>query len=137
MGPFGNIWRAGRQWNAAEWNRSPYDGTHYLTMGNNYAAAQTVSQTVTFPSNMIAATLNFAFYIASANPLGDDSLSVNLVTSGGTLGLNTATSQTTSSGWSYTTNRFIPYLGRECDFRAYAGMTASLDFCCAAYRSNH
>jgi hypothetical protein len=47
-------------------------------MGNYSGATQTVYQIVTFPSNLISASLSFYYQTVSANPLGDDALQVQI-----------------------------------------------------------
>src|SRR5208282_1828768 len=49
-------------------------GNGYLSMGNYSGATQSAYQTVTFPSNLIGATLSLYYETVSTNSYGDDTL---------------------------------------------------------------
>ena len=86
-------------------------GSGYLSMGNAYGATQWAYQTVTFPTNLIAATLSLDYEILSSDPNGDDTLTVDIANPSNVplITLGTVTSASTTSGYVYTATNFSTY----------------------------
>jgi uncharacterized repeat protein (TIGR02543 family) len=102
----------------------------YLSMGNASGQIQEVYQTITFPSNLIGATLSLEFDIVSSNPYGDDTLVIYITdTNRGTIleALGTNSSAYPTSGYVYGTTNFITYAGSDM-LSSYAGETVDLLF---------
>src|SRR5580658_7031449 len=55
---------------------TPYDGSQFLSMGNSLGQTEIVYQTVTLPTNTIAATLGLAYEALSSDPNQDDTFAV-------------------------------------------------------------
>jgi hypothetical protein len=109
----------------------PYDGAQYLSMGNAFGGTQVAYQTVTFPTNLIAATLNFAYDIVSGFPASDQ-ITVYITTPGASgtpllPALDSGSSQQPTGGWGYITNNFITYAGGNA-ISSYAGMSVNVEF---------
>jgi len=121
----------------APWN---FEGTvgvqfdaGYVSMGNANGAVQWVYQTITFPTNLIGATLSLANQTVSTDPNGDDTFSVWLTDNPPSsqdflqqLG-GTETSANPTSGWAYGSTNFISYEGSNI-LSSYAGETVNLLF---------
>jgi uncharacterized repeat protein (TIGR02543 family) len=102
----------------------------YVSMGNENDAFQWVYQTITFPTNLIGATLSVANETLSTDPNGDDTFSIYLDDTG----LNplqqlgtTITSANPTDGWAYGSTNFITYAGSNI-LSSYAGQTVNLLF---------
>jgi hypothetical protein len=108
-----------------------YDGAQYLSMGNanGNGTAQTVYQTVTLPTNLIGATLSFAYEILSSNPSGDDTFTVYITSSLGVplIDLGSVSSASTTTGWALATTNFISTTTSGA-ISAYAGQTVNVEF---------
>jgi uncharacterized repeat protein (TIGR02543 family) len=111
-----------------------YDGSQYLSMGNGFGPNQYVYQAVTFPTNLIGATLSLANEtFNNGDPNGDDFLSIWLAQGSGTsftylqqIG-GTASSANPNNGWAYGSINFINYAGSNI-LSSYAGETVDLLF---------
>jgi hypothetical protein len=99
-------------------------------MGNAIGVIQEVYQTITFPTNLIGATLSLANETLSTDPNGDDSFTIYLTTtnfgSAHQLG-TTVYSENPTSGWVYASTNFITYAGSNL-LSTYAGQTVDLLF---------
>jgi uncharacterized repeat protein (TIGR02543 family) len=106
-----------------------YPSPGYLSMGNINGGFQEVYQTVTFPADMIAASLSFYYNTESTDPNGDDTLAIYIAdTSLNVLQeLGGTTSATTTSSSIYTSTNFIQYAG-DGILSSYAGQTVDLVF---------
>jgi uncharacterized repeat protein (TIGR02543 family) len=102
----------------------------YVSMGNANGAVQYVFQTITFPTNLIGATLSLANETLSTDPNGDDSFSIWLTDTSldflQQLG-STIYSANPTSDWAYGSTNFITYAGSNI-LSSYAGETVDLLF---------
>jgi hypothetical protein len=111
-----------------------YDGDpQYLSMGNSSGQVQTASQTITFPTNLIGATLSLYYQTVSTDPAGDDLLEFDIVDANNNLVMRLAytysaypTSAYTYGYAPYTTN-FISYTESGV-LSSYAGETVKVLF---------
>ena len=107
-----------------------YDGAQYLSMGNanGNGSAQTVYQTVTLPTNLIGATLSFAYEILSTDQNGDDYFTVYITSSLGVPLIDLGSiSSATSFGWSVVATNFISVTTSGA-ISTYAGQTVNVEF---------
>jgi uncharacterized repeat protein (TIGR02543 family) len=109
----------------------PYDGAEYLSMGNFSGAVQYAYQTITFPTNLIGATLSLYYQTVSTDPNGDDFLYFEIRDTNNDVLIPLAYLQsaypTPNSAYvNYTTN-FITYAGSDT-LSSYAGQTVELYF---------
>jgi len=111
-----------------------YDGSQYLSMGNGFGPNQYVYQAITFPTNLIGATLSLANETFNlGDPNDDDFFSIWLAQGSGTsftylqqIG-GTASSANPNNGWAYGSINFINYAGSNI-LSSYAGETVDLLF---------
>jgi hypothetical protein len=106
-----------------------YAGAQYLSMGNFSGATQYAYQTITFPTNLIGATLSLYYQTVSGDPNGDDYLYFYIRDTNNSplIFLAYADSAHPTGGYvNYTTN-FIPYAGAGA-LSPYAGQTVELYF---------
>jgi hypothetical protein len=106
-----------------------YDGAQYLSMGNFSGAVQYAYQTVTFPTNLIAATLSLYYQTVSTDPNGDDDLYFYIMGTNNSprvLLAYTDSAYQTSGYVNYTTN-FSAYAGPNT-LSSYAGQTVEVYF---------
>ncbi|MGA2544551.1 MAG: Ig-like domain-containing protein, partial [Verrucomicrobiota bacterium] len=103
-------------------------GNGYLSMGNYSGATQSAYQTVTFPTNLIAARLSLYYEIVSTDPNGDDTLTIDIMDTNFIVleQLGYATSEFTNA-WVGATNNFITYPGSNT-LSSYAGQTVEVYF---------
>jgi hypothetical protein len=106
--------------------------TGYVSMGNQDNAVQWVYQTVTFPTNLIGATLSLANETLSTDPNGDDYFSIELADNSSSLNFlqqlgTTISSANPTDGWAYGSTNFITYAGSNI-LSSYAGQTVNLLF---------
>ncbi len=102
----------------------------YVSMGNANGAVQWVYQTITFPTNLIGATLALANETLSTDPNGDDSLSINLTDTGLTELQQIGPilySANPNGAYAYGSTNFITYAGSNL-LSSYAGQTVDLLF---------
>ncbi|GAB2840876.1 M4 family metallopeptidase [Pseudoduganella ginsengisoli] len=99
-------------------NEAAYDGTKYAYLGGNGATStESLTQTVTIPANVTAATLSFALHIDSAETTTTtayDKLVVTVKNSAGTvLGtLATYTNLNKATGYTVKSFNLLPYKGQ-------------------------
>jgi hypothetical protein len=111
----------------------PYDGAQYLSLGNANGAVGNAYQIVTFPTNLIGATLSLHYQTLSTNPLGDDQLSFSIENTSGNVLIPLAstysayTTANDTSGYAYYTTNFITYPGSNT-ISSYAGQTVMVVF---------
>ena len=106
-----------------------YAGAQYLSMGNFSGAVQYAYQTITFPTNLIGATLSLYYQTVSGDPNGDDYLYFYIRDTNNSplIYLAYADSAHPTGGYvNYTTN-LIPYAGAGA-LSSYAGQTVELYF---------
>src|ERR1019366_1107527 len=107
-------------------------GTGYLSMGNIANASQAVFQTVTLPTNLIAATFSFNYAIVTTDAFAsDDVLSVYLLdTNHNTLasfGSGNNTSSAANAGYFAISNNLVVY-SSPTNVSSYAGQTVEVYF---------
>jgi hypothetical protein len=104
-------------------------GSGYLSMGNYSGATQSAYQTVTFPTNLIGATLSLYYQTISTDPNGDDTLTIDIADTNNNVleELGYTTSAYTNGSWSYASTNFITYPGSNT-LSSYAGQTVNLLF---------
>ena len=104
-------------------------GNGYLSMGNAAGAAQNVYQTITFPTNLIGATLSLDYLTMSTDPNGDDTLTIEITDTNFVVlqQLGYTTSATTNAGFVFASTSFITYPGSNT-LSSYAGQTVNLCF---------
>jgi uncharacterized repeat protein (TIGR02543 family) len=107
-----------------------FQGSQYLSMGNDNDSVEEVWQTITFPTNLIGATLSLANETLSTDPNGDDTLSILLTDTSFTelqqIG-TTAYSANPNGAWAYGSTNFVTYAGSNI-LSSYAGQTVYLLF---------
>ncbi|HEY3861900.1 MAG TPA: Ig-like domain-containing protein [Verrucomicrobiae bacterium] len=102
----------------------------FLEMGNAAGQSQTVYQTVTFPSNLIGATLSLAYDVASTDPNVDDFLSIYITTTNNAsieYSLGTVSSANVTGGYIGVSTNFVSYAGSNL-ISALSGQTVNLLF---------
>ena len=109
-----------------------FQGSQYLSMGNDDNAIELVYQQIILPTNLIGATLSLANETFSTDPNGDDYLSIYLTDASldiqGSLQIGgTASSASPNNGWAYGSTNFINYAGSNI-LSSYAGQTVDLLF---------
>jgi hypothetical protein len=111
-----------------------YDGdAHYLSMGNSPGQVQTAYQTITFPTNLIGATLSFYYQIVSTDPNYDDTLTIYLTDASNNvlqqLGSITSASITDgyAGGYAEAATNFTSYT-ESGDLSSYVGETVRVLF---------
>jgi hypothetical protein len=119
---------------AAPWVLEPSGGgvevgQGYLSMGNENNQIQYAYQTITFPTNLIGATLSLEYGVVSSNPNGDDTLTVAITDTdfNPLLNFGTIYSADTTTNYVYTATNFITYAGSNL-LSSYAGQTVDLLF---------
>jgi uncharacterized repeat protein (TIGR02543 family) len=118
----------------APWNSGGTVGVQfaagYVSMGNANGAIQWVYQTITFPTNLIGATLSLANETVSTDPNGDDTFSIWLTDTSldflQQLG-TTIYSANPNDAWAYGSTNLITYAGSNI-LSSYAGQTVNLLF---------
>jgi Zn-dependent metalloprotease len=99
-------------------SQAAYDGTRYAYLGGNgVTSTETVTQAVTIPANISAATLSFALHIDSAETTSStvyDKLNVTVKNSAGAVLGTLATYSNLNKGAGYTVKSFnlLPYKGQ-------------------------
>jgi hypothetical protein len=106
-----------------------YDGSQYLSMGNASGGVQEVYQTITFPTNLIGATLSLANETVSSDPNGDDSFSIFLTDTAldPLLQIGPTVYSSTPTSWGYSSTNFITYQGSNI-LSSFAGKKVDLLF---------
>jgi uncharacterized repeat protein (TIGR02543 family) len=106
-----------------------YDGSQYLSMGNANGAFQTAYQTITFPANLVAATLSLYYQVVSTDPNGDDTLTFYITDTNDTvlLRLGAITSASTTPGYDMASTTFTSSTNSG-GLSSYAGQTVRLLF---------
>jgi hypothetical protein len=105
----------------------------YLLMGNAIGANQVVYQTITFPTNLIGATLSLYNETVSTDPNTDDYFSIWLTQNTPDLnfiqqlGTTISGGPNVDSGLDYGSTNFITYAGSNI-LSSYAGQTVDLAF---------
>ncbi|HUD46279.1 MAG TPA: Ig-like domain-containing protein [Candidatus Baltobacteraceae bacterium] len=101
----------------------------YLSMGNADGAQEGAYQIVTFPTNLIAATLSLDYETLSTDPNGDDTFTVYIADTDENpkINLGTATSASPTSGWVDVSTNFIRYAGQDL-LSSYAGESVEVYF---------
>jgi uncharacterized repeat protein (TIGR02543 family) len=105
-------------------------GSQGLSMGNeNGQTAEEAYQTITFPTNLIAATLSLYYDVVSGDVNGIDSLSVSIADANlnPLIKLGTTYNTDTTSGYTEISTNFITYAGQDI-LSTYAGRTVNLLF---------
>ena len=104
-------------------------GNGYLSMGNAVGATQNVYQTITFPTNLIGATLSLDYQTVSTDPNGDDTLTIEILDTNFNFlqQLGFTTSATTNASFVFASTTFITYPGSNI-LSSYAGQTVNLCF---------
>ena len=105
-----------------------YDGSQYLSMGNASGAVQTAYQTITFPVNLIGATLSL-YQVVSTDPNGDDTLTIYITDTNNAVlqQLGAITSASTTSGYDEAATTFSSSTNSGV-LSSYAGQTVRLLF---------
>ena len=103
---------------AAPWVLLPAGGgieveQGYLSMGNENNQIQYAYQTITFPKNLIGATLRLEYGVVSGNANGDDTLSVGIADTdlNPLINFGTIYSSDTTTNYIYAVTNFITYAG--------------------------
>ncbi len=106
-----------------------FDGSYYLSMGNFNLANQAVYQTITFPTNLIAATLSFYYDVVSTDTSGIDTLSVSITdTNLNPLAFVGSTDNLApTSGYVLAFTNLVSYTG-QTNLSSYAGQTVNIYF---------
>ncbi len=101
----------------------------YLSMGNFSGATQSAYQTVTFPTNLIGATLSLYYQTVSTDPNGDDSLTVEITDTNLNVleVLGETFSEYTNASFAFNSTNFINYPGSNT-LSSYAGQTVNIFF---------
>jgi hypothetical protein len=104
-------------------------GSGYLSMGNYSGVSQSAYQTITFPTNLIGATLSLYYQTVSTDPNGDDTLTIDIADTNNHVleELGYTTSAYTNGSWSYASTNFITYPGSNT-LSSYAGQTVNVYF---------
>src|ERR1017187_8725415 len=104
-------------------------GNGYLSMGNYSGATQSAYQIVTFPTNLIAATLSLEYATTSSNAYGDDRLSFYISNTNQTsyTDLRTVYSANPSDAYVYFATNLATYPGSNT-LSSYAGQTVEIYF---------
>lgn len=107
-------------------------GSQYLALGDNLVGSGQAIQTVTFPTNMIAATLSFDYATVTTNATGADSVVVYIASPGDGAGLNPlinvgSFTSANPTGYVSTVNNVIPYAGGDA-LSSYAGQQVEVYF---------
>jgi len=107
----------------------PYDGAQYLSMGNSTGQFQSAYQTITFPTNLIGATLSLYYQIVSTDPNYDDTLTIDILDANGNFleQLGSITSASITDGYVEAATNFISYR-ISGDISSYAGETVRVEF---------
>jgi len=110
----------------------PESGVGYLSMGNIAGADQIVYQTITFPTNLIAATFSFDYEILTSDTIApDDVLSVYIFGTNGAplayMGSVSNLSAVANSGYHLAATNLVSYPG-ETNLSTYAGQTVEVYF---------
>lgn len=109
-----------------------FDPGVYMSMGNYNGQVQQVYQTITFPSNLIGASLSLYNETTSTDPNQDDYLSIFLTGTNSPfqvlqqIGTTVSSAETTTS-WVYGSTNFITYGGSDI-LSSFAGQTVNLVF---------
>jgi hypothetical protein len=106
-----------------------YEGSQYLSMGNALGATEYAYQSVTLPTNLIAASLSLAYDFLSTDPNKDDYFTVYITDTDENplINLGTASSANPTQGWDYVTTNFITYAGAD-ELSSYAGREVNVYF---------
>jgi hypothetical protein len=108
-----------------------YDGNQYLSMGNALGAVQSAYQVVTFPTNLIAATLSLYLDIISSDTAGNDTLTVYITDTNQPpdvlTNLGSASNGDTTGGYVGITDYLATYPGGNI-LSSYAGQTVEVYF---------
>ncbi len=108
-----------------------YDGNQYLSMGNAQGASQSAYQLVTFPTNLIAATLSLHYNVISTDTAGSDSFSVYITNTNQPpnilANLGTVSNQNVTGGYVGATDNLATYPGGGV-LSSYAGETVEVFF---------
>ena len=104
-------------------------GSGYLSMGNFSGVSQSAYQTVTFPTNLIGATLSLYYQTVSTDPNGDDTLTIEIMDSNlyPLEVLGSTTSEYTNASLVFASTNFITYAGSNT-LSSYAGQTVNIYF---------
>lgn len=105
----------------------------YVSMGNAVGASEWVYQAITFPTNLIGATLSLDNAIVSSDPNSDDQFSVWLCENNSSLtfiqqlGTTVTGGPNVNTGLEFGSTNFITYAGSNL-LSSYAGQTVNLLF---------
>jgi hypothetical protein len=107
----------------------PYDGALYLSMGNFPGATQYAYQTVTFPTNLIGATLSLYYQTVSTDPNGDDALTFYILDTNQNVlfNLGTTYSSDRTGGYVHAVTNLATYQGSNT-LSSLAGQTVEVYF---------
>lgn len=107
---------------------SAYDGMYYLSMGNVASQEQFFYQTVTYPTNLIAATLTFYYDVVSQNIIdSDDTLYALAITNTGVRTVFGISNANPTGGYNVFTVPLITYAGGGA-LSSSAGQTVTVEF---------
>jgi len=106
---------------------SPYDGAKYLSLGNVAGASASAWQLVTFPTNLIGATLSL-YYETLSTDTNVDYLDFFITgTNGNSISLGYTDNASPTSGYAYYTTNFISSTNSGA-LSSYAGQTVEVRF---------